>query len=60
MTNKELADQIRERFMPAAFRCGCGGMDASCKMILEENIGGAWQVKDVVDRVAAFIEREGK
>ena len=50
-----LAAEIEAKFTPTVFRCSCGGEDASCRRILQDNISGVWQTKDAVDSIAHFL-----
>jgi hypothetical protein len=50
MTNKELAAEILERFMPIGFKCNC----QNCQGELADDVR-AWAQRDTVERIAEWI-----
>jgi len=54
MTNSELAEIIRSKFIPFAFTCSCKGADASCAEVKEDP--SAWAQFTTVERIARYIE----
>lgn len=58
MTNKELAQAIRDRFTPLVFKCECNGNDPDCRRIMDENIGGVWQRFDAVHDITKWLESQ--
>jgi hypothetical protein len=54
MTNQELADTLRKKFIPFAFSCDCKGADPDCAELLAS--ASMWTQRDTVERIAKFIE----
>jgi hypothetical protein len=54
MTNQELAEQIRQKYIPFAFTCGCAGNHPECALVFDST--SAWVQHDTVLRIAKFIE----
>jgi hypothetical protein len=54
MDNKELAEQIRKRYIPFAFTCDCAGNHEECADVMKDR--GAWVQQDTALRIARFIE----
>lgn len=54
MTNLELANVIRSKFIPFAFMCSCNGADPSCAMVKDD--AAAWSQFNTAERIAQFIE----
>jgi hypothetical protein len=58
MTNQELADTLRKKFIPFAFTCECKGADPDCAEVFAS--ASMWTQRDTVERIAKFIESVGK
>jgi hypothetical protein len=56
MNNIELAEIIRQRFIPLAFTCDCSGSHADCASVLDNPV--AWSQHDTALRIAKFIESQ--
>lgn len=54
MTNSELAEIIRSKFIPFAFTCSCKGTDPSCAEVKED--AAAWSQFTTAERIARYIE----
>ena len=55
---KALADEILNRFTPFAFKCECGGADADCASVRQDE---AEQIRYYhLLRVVKFIESKGE
>lgn len=54
MTNNELAELIRNKFIPFAFTCECVGNHPDCASVFESDV--AWSQHDTALRIAKFIE----
>lgn len=51
-----LASTIEQTFTPFAFTCDCGGLEPSCKRIIEEDRYAIGQLH-TVQRIADFIRK---
>ena len=54
MTNLELAEIIRQRFIPLAFTCDCNGTHSDCAQVFASPAANVQF--DVTLRIAKFIE----
>lgn len=54
MTNQELAELIRSKYIPFAFTCKCAGNHPDCASVFES--ARAWGEHDTALRIAKFIE----
>lgn len=54
MNQFELAEIIRQRFIPLAFTCDCAGSHPDCASVFDS--ASAWTQHDTAIRIAKFIE----
>lgn len=52
-TYVELADELKDKFYPYAFKCGCKGEHPDCQDAM--NTSAVWSQYDTVNRIAKYI-----